>query len=185
MLLRITSSSGNLHDSIIIHLDKLTQKSTSTNIITSTATRTCLIKLLCHWCINCGTAVKAILAKPESVCVFQLLEARELPPLEQAFAALLVGIWLEHLGAGEHSGWSRSTLLGLIRTRIGLSHFTKFLEQPRESNNNILSSSSTNTIDVNYIKNWYVAKPGEERSDEPFEHPQGQPHGIFELHASR
>jgi len=31
----------------------------------------------------------------------------------------------------------------------------------------------------------YVAKPGEERSVEPFEHPQGQPHGMFELHALR
>jgi len=28
---------------------------------------------------------------------------------------------------------------------------------------------------------WYVAKPGEMRSDEPFEHPQGQPHGISKL----
>jgi len=31
----------------------------------------------------------------------------------------------------------------------------------------------------------YVAKPGEERSDEPFEHPQGQPRGIIEHRGHR
>ena len=173
MLIRIPGTSAietkpaHLQDTIVIFLDKMC--SGADNYSQDAKSRISLVKLMCHWCIGCPAAVKTLLSKPETVCIFDLLEGSEkgvvgenfegnnpLLALQQSFAALLIGIWLEYLGQGEHSGWSRSTLLALIRKRIGLSNFTKLLEHPRQISSTIFALGfSSNEMELEYIKDWY------------------------------
>jgi hypothetical protein len=174
MLLRIQIDNfkkTHLHEELVSFLDRWTSDPEHPSF--ESGTRTALIRLLCQWCANCRSCVCEMISRPESMTIIGLITggaggaAGDAPLLaiERGLVAMLLGLWLEHLGDGEHAGWTRGTLLDLIKKRVGMTNFTNVLEAPRK-NKDLFAAVSENDMEASFFEKVRSASEASARNGE-------------------
>ena len=109
----------------------------SSSAPTDEGVRVALLQLLCEWCYNCPSAAQTLIGAPDCITLLDpLLRVSEPSPfMSKSLLAILLGELMEYMGDKEVHGWSRSHIMQMIQSRLGLSKFTEILQSGMQLKN--------------------------------------------------